>query len=421
MRQLTRNLMSPDLPGQFRLMVAGSLLTSTGHTMSFPFLTLYLNTQLGIPLDRVGLLFVFHAVAGLVAQIAAGPLADRIGRKPVMMVGLFATGLFALGYTRAETFEEFLLLATLTGFFGSVYYPASSAMVIDLVGAERRAEAFGLTRVAVNLGWVIGPSLGGLMATQSYTMLFVATAVAEFAYVLVLALFARETLPRRTSVGWDSGLGSGYGGILRDRLFLVFLGASVLTTTVAMQMTTTMPVFLKQEGVPESGYGLLMALNAGLVVLFQIPTTRMVAKRNRVWMLSLGAFLYAVGFGSLGWWHVVPLFALSMVILTVGEMVIVPVSAALVADLAPPEARARYTSLFSLTWTMGMGIGPAAGGLVMEHLGSAWLWHACLVTGCLSALAYLPLSRMVRTRADSQPERVTPREAQREAANTPLS
>jgi MFS family permease len=421
MRQLTQRLISPDLPGQFKLMVAGSLLVSTGFTMSFPFLTLYLNTQLGIPLDKVGLLFMFHAAAGLFAQMAAGPLADRIGRKPVMMVGLFATGLFALGYTQAQTYEQFLLLAFLNGFFGSVYYPASSAMVIDLVGPERRAEAFGLSRVAVNLGWVIGPSLGGLMATRSYIVLFVATAVAEFAYGLVLAFFARETLPPRRQVGWDSGLGGGYGKILCDRLFLVFIGASVLTTVVAMQLTTTMPVFLKQQGIQESGYGLLMALNAGLVVLFQIPTTRLIGQRDRVWMLILGALLYAIGFGTMAWWDILPLFALSIVIVTVGEMVIVPVSSALVADLAPPEARARYTSLFGLTWTIGMGIGPAAGGLVMERLGPDWLWHACLATGMLSALAFLPLRGMVRARGVLRSEPAAQHELARETAGTPVA
>lgn len=405
MRLLPRQLISPGLPGQFKLMVAGSLLTSTGYTMSFPFLTLYLSTQLEISLDRVGLLFVLSSGSGLVAQIAAGPLADRIGRKPVMMGGLFTMGLISLGYAQAREYEQFLLLAGLMGFFGSVFHPASSAMVIDLVGPDRRAEAFGLVRVAGNLGWVIGPTLGGLLATQSYTMLFLATALAEFTYLGVLALFAKETLPDRRGVATARALSldGGYGVILRDRLFLVFIGASTLTTMVATQMTTTMPVYLKLEGIPEHGYGMLMALNAGMVVIFQIPVTKLIGDRNRTWMLALGAMLYAVGFGSLAWWDTLPLFALSMVVVTVGEMVIVPVSAALVADLAPPQARARYTSLFGLTWTAGMGVGPAVGGLVMERFGSSWLWHACLATGLLSAVSYLPLRRM-RPIPEGEPE-----------------
>ena len=423
MRLIPRQFISADLPGQFKLMVAGNLVSSIGFTMSFPFLTLYLTTQMGVPLDRVGLLFMVHAGAGFFAQMAAGPVADRIGRKPVMMVGQFATGVVALGYTQAGSFEQFLGLAAVMGFFGSIFYPASSAMVIDLVGPERRAEAFGLVRVAINLGWVIGPSLGGLVATHSYALLFVATAVGEFTYLLVLALFARETLPARKEVGWDVGWGGGYGKIFADRQFLLFVVASVVTMVVAAQLTTTMPVFLKESGIQENGYGLLMALNAGTVVVLQFPTTRLVGNRNRAWMLALGALAYALGFGSMGWWNVMPLFAVSVVMVTVGEMIIAPVSSALVAELAPPEARARYTSIYGLTWTVGMGIGPALGGLVMARFGAPWLWLSALLVGVLSALMYLPLRRMKRIPPEgvSQPEIAGDAEHRGEPAGSPIS
>ncbi len=392
MRLLSRRVAAFDYPGQFYLLVGGSLLTATGFTMAFPFLTLYLSTQLGIPMDRVGMVYIGNAAAGLFAQTLAGPLADHFGRKPVMILGLLTQACVCVAYTQADAFEEFVLLATLGGFFGSLYMPASSAMVIDLVGNERRTEAFGLTRVATNLGWVIGPSLGGLLATRSYSVLFLGAAIAQLIFMVLLLLLSTETLPSGSAKTAVRGWTGGYGAVLRDRTFMVFIVASTMTTLVYAQLNTTMPVYLKRDvGIPESGYGLLMALNAGMVVLLQFPTTRLVQRWDRVYMLALGTLLYALGLGSLGWWRLLPLFALSVGVLTVGEMIIAPVASALVADLSPNHMRARYMAVFGLTWTVGFGLGPTWGGIVMQRWGSAWVWNIALLMGCLAALAYLPL------------------------------
>ena len=405
---MSGQLFPPDMPGQFRLLVFGSLLNTTGFAMAYPFLTLYLNTHLGIPMDKVGLLFIGTAVGGLFAQLVAGPVADRLGRKPVMLAGLLGQGCVAIGYTQATSFEEFAVLSTLLGFFGSVFQPASNAMVVDLVGAKRRAEAFGLMRVAANLGFVIGPSLGGFLAVYSYPMLFMATAVAQMAYVAVLFFFARETLPARRSATKAHSRAWGFGALLTDKPFVTLLIASFLTTAVYTQLGTTLPVYLKEQaGIRESSYGLLMALNGGLIVLFQIPTTRVLAGRDRAVALAVGALCYAAGIGSMGLWRDLPHFAGSMVVVTIGEMIIAPVASAEVADLAPEHMRASYMAAFGLTWTLGYGLGPTWGGAVMSHLGTGWLWSIAFVVGCLAAVAYLPLHWLARRELSPQPAAIS--------------
>jgi len=173
--------------------------------------------------------------------------------------------------------------------------------------------------------------------------------------------------------------------------------ASLLTTAVYTQLGTTLPVYLKQQiGIQESGYGLLMALNGGLIVLFQIPTTRLVERRDRALVLSLGTLCYAVGIGSMGWWQEFALFAMSMVVVTIGEMMIAPVASAEVADLAPEHMRARYMAAFGLTWTLGYGLGPTWGAMVMARMGTPWLWNIAFAMGCVAALAYLPLHWLAR-------------------------
>jgi MFS family permease len=140
-----------------------------------------------------------------------------------------------------------------------------------------------------------------------------------------------------------------------------------------------------------------MALNATMVVLLQFPITRITDRyrRMQMQMMALGAFLYALGFGVKGFVGTLPLFASSVVIWTLGEMVIAPVSTVLVADMAPETVRGRYMGVFGLTWGIGYGLGPTLGGTVMDNLGGRYIWHTSLILGSMAAAAFLLLGRFV--------------------------
>jgi MFS family permease len=109
----------------------------------------------------------------------------------------------------------------------------------------------------------------------------------------------------------------------------------------------------------------------------------------------LGAFLYALGFGAQGFVGTLPLFALSVAIWTLGEMVIAPVSTVLVADMAPETLRGRYMGAFGLTWGIGYGLGPTLGGTIMDNWGGRYVWYASLILGAIAAAAFLLLGRFV--------------------------
>lgn len=380
---------------QFWVLFAGSLINAVGFSFIFPFLTLYLTERLDLTLTTVGALIAMNAAAGVVAQAIGGSLADRLGRKVMMVLSMLGSSVVIAGLGVAGTLPVVAGLILLNGFINPLFRPASQAMIADLVGPARRTEAYGLMRVANNLGVVIGPSIGGFIATRSYLVLFLAAAAAGLIYFVILVLFTRETKPGLLipEAGSPDVLhDEGYRQVLRDRSLLAFCAAMALIVVVYSQMWTVLPVYIKsQYGIPENRYGLLMALNAAMVVTLQFAITRATKRFPQAEMMSLGALLYAIGVGSVGWSHSYWHFALNVVIVTLGEMIVIPTAAAFVADLAPAHLRGRYMGAQGLAVGAGFGIGPLLGGALADRLGASHAWPMMLVLGLVSTAGFLGL------------------------------
>lgn len=397
---------------QFWVLMIGTLINSTGFSFVFPFLSIYLTERLGLTLTMVGGLIALNAATGLIAQTVGGSLADRLGRKVVMVISILGSSVVIACWGFTSSLPVIAGLILLNGLINPLFQPASQAMIADLVGPVRRAEAFSLMRVAHNLGVVIGPSLGGFVATRSYQALFLIAAAAGLTYFIILVWFTRETRPGGTSqqiasqqsanqpgANRQSAIGNqesdgGYRQVLQDRALLAFCGAMVLIVIVYSQTWTIFPVYLKsQYGIPENQYGLLTALNAAMVVTMQFAVTRITSRFPRAEMMALGAFLYAIGVGTIGWSDSYWRFALNIVILTLGEMVLIPTGAAFVANLAPLHLRGRYMAIQGLATGIGFGAGPLLGGTLADRLGPARAWPVLLVLGLVSTAGFLGLRR----------------------------
>ncbi len=339
---------------------------------------------------------------GLISSALGGSLADRFGRRNVMAVSLLLSAIVTLGWGLATSLPLLLALIVLNGLVGPLYGPASSAMVADLVAPEKRAEAYGLIRVIQNLGVVIGPSIGGLLAARSYSILFICAAVTEAIFFIITIALLPETKPAVSEEEQAANGGMSYGPVLRDLPFLALCVISIAATLVYVQMNTTFPVYIKEQyGVPENQFGLLIALNALMVVTMQFSITRWTNRYRRTAMLALSAALYAVGFGALGLARTVWQFAACVFIWTMGEMTMVPVASALVADMAPEMMRGRYMAVNGATWSIGWMLGPLLAGLVSDNLGAVHVWTGAFLLGLVATVGYVALGRVMPARANA--------------------
>jgi len=335
-----------------------------------------------------------------VASSIAGPVVDRFGRKGVMVLGLAVGGATLLAMSAASTLEWLAILMAINGAFSPLLRVGGDAMVADLIAPERRASAYALVRMVHNLGVAIGPSVGGFVAVVSYAIAFGVAAGASLLFALLILFFVAETVPPLADDRPQAE--AGYGPLLRDRPFLAFCVFYALAAMVSSLLMVLLAVYTKENfGVPENQYGFIMAANAVMVVLFQYAVTGVSSRYPHLPVLALGSLFYALGAGSVAWGWNFPTFLASMVILTIGELLLVPTATTLTANLAPPDMRGRYMGVYSLTWGIAFGIGPVVGGFLNDHVAPVAIWYGGLAIGLAAMLGFLLLARRLRGQATS--------------------
>ena len=391
-----------EYPRDFWMMIAVNFVDRLGGSLLFPFFALYITKKFDVGMTQVGGLFAVFFISSFLGAFPGGALTDRFGRKGIIIFSLISTSFSTLLMGFVNTFQLFLIVAFVSGIFTDVCGPAYEAVFMDMLPEEQRASGFGIRRVAFNLAIVLCPVIGGLIAARSYLALFIIDAIVSAIVALMVFRLIPETKPVAAEGKEQESMAEtfrGYLQVVRDRKFMAFTLVCLLTWLVYMNMNTTLGVFLRdQYGVPESGYGSLISINAAMVVVLQFPITRRMEKHPPMLMMALGAFFIALGlllygFGSAFWW-----FAIAMAILTIGEMIAIPTANAIVAKFSPEDMRGRYNFVYGNSWGLSFAIGPYLAGLVLDNYDPNWLWYACGIVGMLAVLGFILLHRLTQAK-----------------------
>ena len=391
------NRIYQEFPRKFWIVVLVSFIDSLGSHLLFPFFSLYITQKFGIGMTQAGIILGIWSAFGLIGSMVGGALTDRFGRRGLILFGLVFSALSSLSLGLVNSLAVLYPLAIVIGFLSNIDGPAYDAMLADLLPEKQRSEGFGILHVANNLAWVIGPAVGGLVAARSFFMLFVIDSLLSCIIAVVFYKLITETKPplpaeKSHATLWQTA--GGYRLVLRDLAFMAFLVASLLMLMVYTQMQNSLPVYLRNvHGFSTAAYGFMLTSSAVLVVLFQFWVTRISRGRPPFVMMALGTALYAIGFGMFGFVSAYPLFILAVLIITCGEMLVVPTSQALAASFAPPDMRGRYMAVYGLSAAIPTTLGPGLAGLILDNYNPNLLWYVGGLLCIVSTLGFLALHR----------------------------
>lgn len=391
-----------EFPAKFWVLVAASFVDRVGGTLIFPFFTLYITDRFNVGMTQAGMLLGTFHLTGLLGNVVGGALADRFGRKSIVLFGLSFSALSALSMGLVDRLELFYVLAMVVGLLSDVAGPAWQAMVADILPEEKRTEGFGILRVVGNMAWIVGPSIGGFMAARSYLSLFILDAIASLITAAIVWRFIAETRPQAVEGKEEESLAQtvgGYGRVLTDRAFMAYIFAAMAMTVVYIQMYNSLSVYLRDvHGVSPQGYGFVLTSSAITVILFQFWVSRRVKNYPPMLMMALGAAFYMVGFSLYGFVSAYALFLAAMVIITMGEMIVMPTSQTLAVSFSPTDMRGRYMAVFGLSWALPAIVGPTAAGIVMDNFNPNWVWYIGGLLCLVSVVSFLGLYRATRQR-----------------------
>lgn len=393
-----------EYPRPFWTLVGVTFIDHLGGALLFPFFALYITSRFGVGMTEVGLLFAVFSISSFAGSFLGGALTDRMGRKGMLIFSLVSTSISSVLMGLVNSLSAFFVLALVVGIFTETGGPARQAMVADLLPEEKRAQGYGIIRVVFNLSVTIGPAIGGFMASRSYLLLFIADAVISLISAFIVWRAMPETKPEAQPGAPQESIGDtfkGYSRVLRDTLFVLFISANVLMVFVYMNMNTTLGVYLRDvHDVIESRYGLILSMNAAMVVLFQFPITRRIEKLPPMMMMALGSALYAVGFAMYGFVSTYTLFLVAMAIITIGEMLTAPVGQALIARFAPEDMRGRYMAIAGFSYGIPYAVGPLFAGLILDNADPRILWWAAGIVGMMAVSMFMWLHRKLQSESE---------------------
>lgn len=378
-------------------LLSGAALVNRSGTMVMPFMTLYLTTQRGYTPAEAGRMLSLCGAGGLSGAYAGGWLCDRFGPVRVQVGSLVLTAIGFLVLGRLESGLGIGIALFLTSLVGEVFRPANSTAVATFSPADLRPRAYGLMRLAVNLGMSIGPAAGGFLALVGYGFLFAADAATCLAAGAILFATMRAARPVEEPArpGREGSRAEGRAP-WRDGAFLVFLLFNATSATVFFQFESTYPLYLRNHyHLAENEIGLLFTVNTLLIVAVEMLLVSAVQGRDPLRVVAFGVVLVGTGFGLLPFGGGALYVAFTVVVWTFGEMLALPLSTTFVANRSSPSTRGRYMAFYAISFSSASVIAPIAGTAIYEGIGPDAVWHACMIVGLAAGGALTLLSRKI--------------------------
>jgi len=370
-------------------------------TMILPFLSRYLNEDLKFDFNDVGIILSFFGIGSLVGHYLGGKLTDKIGFYNVMVRSLLTTGLLFIGLQFISTFWGFCISIFFIMSIADMFRPALFVSLKAYSKPENQTRSLALVRLAINLGFVFGPMVGGLLIIKNgYSTLFWIDGITCIVSILLFTfLVKKKSLYSNDEEKEEALKEKPKFRILKDKPFLLFLGISFLMGMVFMQLFFTMPTYHNQQfGLSEDYTGMLLFFNGFLVVLFEMPLVSWI-ERNKISHAKLffySSFLMGISFVILLFDSFAAILIIHMFIITVGEMVAFPFTNTFAMNRAKKGLEGAYMAWYSISFSIAHILCPIISFRVIDYFGYSTNWNLTAFYGLLAMILSVWLYRLVK-------------------------
>jgi predicted MFS family arabinose efflux permease len=367
------------------------MLVNRSGTMVIPFMTIYLTQpSMGYSIGQAGLVMGIFGLGAICGGFLGGKITDRLGFYRVQLFTLTGGGLLFMLLGQVKSYPLICLCTFLLSLVNEAFRPANSTAIAHYTKEENRTRSYSLNRLAVNLGWALGGAIGGILASINYHLLFWVDGATNILAALLLRYFLSEAaaeLPVHKSTTREVPGGSPY----RDRIYLAFIGCTILFAGCFFQLFTMLPVYYKKIlHMPEYMIGLLMTLNGLLITLFEMVLVfKLEGRKENLFFIANGVLLVALSFLLL---NVIPLSLYSafvcMLLVTLGEITSMPFMNSFWIGRTARNNRGQYAGLYTIAWSVAQALGPLGGSQVVEHAGFRTLWYIVAGVSILASLGF---------------------------------
>jgi predicted MFS family arabinose efflux permease len=376
------------------------LVNGLGFSMTLPFLALYLTEERGITMSQVGMILLVAGLCRAFGQLVGGDVTHRVGPRRAILGSQILRVLSYLALAGCiHCGAPMLWIAGLISFsylVGAVFQCGADVLTAHLTEGRQRVEAYGLTRVGMNVGWMSGPAIGAFLARTPYSLLFLLAAGVASTCVVMVYFLARE---RRSGSASGRFSMAGLRAVFTNRTFVLFCLIWLVLTVLTSQLVSTISKYTTEvTGISKFQLGWLYTVNGLVCIVLQMPVATFIKRFRLTSSLVLGSLIYVIGYTSFAWQAGFAGAVLSVVILTLGEVVVNPAGAAMASLLSKPENMARNMGAFGLARGLGYSLGPWIGGVLFDAFEASplVLWGGVSGFGLLAAAGFLLLGRFGR-------------------------
>ncbi|RAJ82132.1 putative MFS family arabinose efflux permease [Chitinophaga dinghuensis] len=360
------------------------LLINRSGTMVIPFMTVYLTQHLHFTIGQAGIVMACFGSGAIVGASLGGWLSDKIGFYQVQFWSLFSNGLLFILLGQMHTFPQICICVFALSSVGDAFRPANSIAIAAYSKPENRTRSYSLNRLAVNLGWSVGPAIGGILASFSYDLLF----WADGATCITAAILMRVFLPPVPAPAKShADKSSTKDGVWKDKIYIWFLGFAMLSAICLFQFSSIVPLYFKEVlHLEEWAIGLNMSVNGIMIAVIEmVMIYHLDGRMPNLLFIVRGALVVCLAYIFLSampaFWIVASVF---MVIITFGEMLTLPFMNSFWIARSKDHNRGQYAALYTISYSVANIVSPTAGAFVVGHLGFR-IWWGLTAFGCVLA------------------------------------